>query len=107
MSLAEGFSVDDMVDMLEVCTGAGYTRENVLLAGERIWNMERLFNLKVGITKADDTLPSRFLKEPMPEGPAKGRVSQLETMLPQYYEIRGWTPDGVPSPDKLRQLGLQ
>ncbi len=107
VSLAEGFSVDDMVEMLEVCTGAGYTRENVLLAGERIWNMERLFNLKAGITKADDTLPPRFLKEPMPEGPAKGRVSQLETMLPQYYEIRGWTPDGVPTPDKLKALGLQ
>ena len=106
VSLAEGFSVDDMVDMLEVCTGAGYTRENVLLAGERMWNMERLFNLKAGLTKADDTLPSRFLKEPMPEGPAKGRVSKLDEMLPQYYELRGWNADGVPSPGKLAELGL-
>ena len=106
VSLAEGFSVDDMVDMLEVCTGAGYTRENVLLAGERMWNMERLFNLKAGLTKADDTLPSRFLKEPMPEGPAKGRVSKLDEMLPQYYELRGWNTDGVPSPGKLAELGL-
>ncbi|MCX5904077.1 MAG: aldehyde ferredoxin oxidoreductase family protein, partial [Proteobacteria bacterium] len=83
--LAEGFGVNDMVDMLETCTGAGYTAENVLLAGERIWNMERLFNLKAGITKADDTLPPRFLKEPMPEGPAKGLVSNLDKMLPLYY----------------------
>jgi len=106
VSLAEGFSVDDMVDMLEVCTGAGYTRENVLLAGERMWNMERLFNLKAGITKADDTLPPRFLKEPMPEGPAKGLVSKLDEMLPQYYELRGWNAEGIPSPGKLAELGL-
>jgi aldehyde:ferredoxin oxidoreductase len=105
--LAEGFGVNDLVDMLEICTGAGYTAENVLLAGERIWNMERLFNLKAGLTKADDTLPPRFLKEPMPEGPAKGLVSQLDIMLPQYYEIRGWTPEGVPTPGKLTELGLQ
>ncbi len=71
-----------------------------------MWNMERLFNLKAGITKADDTLPSRFLKEPMPEGPAKGRVSKLDEMLPQYYELRGWNADGVPSPGKLAELGL-
>jgi aldehyde:ferredoxin oxidoreductase len=106
VSLAEGFGVNDMVDMLEVCTGAGYTAENVLLAGERIWNLERLFNLKAGITKADDTLPPRFLKEPMPEGPAKGRVSKLDEMLPEYYSLRGWSADGVPSPGKLAELGL-
>ena len=105
--LAEGFGVNDLVDMLEICTGAGFTAENVLLAGERIWNMERLFNLKAGLTKADDTLPPRFLKEPMPEGPAKGLVSQLDIMLPQYYEIRGWTPEGVPTSGKLTELGLQ
>ena len=106
MSLAEGFSVNDMVDMMETCTGAGYTAENVLLAGERIWNMERLFNLKAGLTKADDTLPPRFLKEPMPEGPAKGRVSKLDEMLPEYYSLRGWNADGVPTPGKLSELGL-
>jgi aldehyde:ferredoxin oxidoreductase len=104
--LAEGFGVNDMVDKLEISTGAGYTAENVLQAGERIWNMERLFNLKAGITKADDTLPPRFLKEPMPEGPAKGLVSNLDTMLPQYYEIRGWNVDGVPTTAKLSELGL-
>lgn len=106
VSLAEGFGVNDMVDMLEVCTGAGYTAENVLQAGERIWNMERLFNLKAGITSADDTLPPRFLKEPMPEGPAKGRVSKLDEMLPEYYSLRGWDVNGVPSPGKLSELGL-
>ncbi len=107
VSLAEGFSVNDMVDMMETCTGAGYTAENVMLAGERIWNMERLFNLKAGLTKADDTLPPRFLKEPMPEGPAKGRVSKLDEMLPEYYSLRGWNADGVPTPGKLTELGLQ
>ena len=106
VSLAEGFGVDDMVTLLEVVTGAGYTSENVLQAGERIWNLERLFNLKAGITKADDTLPKRFLEEPMPVGPAKGLVCRLNEMLPEFYNLRGWDENGVPTKGKLAELGL-
>ncbi len=106
VSLAEGFGVDDMVTLLEAVTGAGYTQENVLQAGERIWNLERLFNLKAGITKADDTLPKRFLEEPMPEGPAKGRLCKLNEMLPEFYNLRGWDENGVPTKGKLAELGL-
>ena len=107
VSLAEGFGPDDLVPLLEVATGADYTTESMLLAGERIWNLERLFNLKAGITKADDTLPPRFLKEPMPEGPVKGMVCKLDVMLPEYYQVRGWDKNGVPTPEKLAELGLK
>jgi len=107
LSLAEGFGPDDLVPLLEVATGADFTKENMILAGERIWNLERLFNLKAGLIKADDTLPPRFLKEPMPEGPVKGRVCKLDEMLPEYYQLRGWDKNGVPTPEKLKELGLK
>jgi len=92
--------------LLETVTGAGYTRENMLLAGERIWNIERLFNLKAGLTAKDDTLPKRILEEPMPEGPTKGQVVRLGEMLPEYYKARGWDINGVPTAEKLAELGL-
>jgi aldehyde:ferredoxin oxidoreductase len=106
LSLAEGYGPDDVVPLLEVATGKSFTKEDIMLAGERIWNLERLYNLKAGLTKADDTLPPRFLKEPMPEGPFKGHVCKLDQMLPEYYQLRGWDTHGVPTAEKLKQLGL-
>ena len=67
--------------------------------------MERLFNLQEGYTAADDTLPKRLLEDPMPEGPTKGHVHPLDKLLPQYYAVRGWE-NGVPTPAKLKALGL-
>jgi aldehyde:ferredoxin oxidoreductase len=96
----------DYAAMLKAATGVPYTDESVLLCGERIWNLERLFNAKAGFTGADDTLPSRMLEEPMPEGPAMGRVVQLKKMLAEYYKLRGWTADGVQTPEKLKALDL-
>lgn len=93
--------------MLRTATGIEYTDEEVLKAGERIWNIEKLFNLGAGFTKADDTLPQRLLREPMPGGPAKGKVAELDTMLPEYYSIRGWSEDGIPSEEKLKELSLE
>ena len=75
-------------------------------AGERIFNLERLFNLGAGFTRKDDTLPERFLKEPLPEGPAKGKVAMLDEMLPEYYVLRGWDKSGRPTENKLKELGL-
>ena len=74
--------------------------------GERIWNLERLWNLKAGFTKADDTLPERVLKDPIPTGPSKGEISHLDVMLPEYYELRGWDNKGVPTDAKLHDLAL-
>ena len=87
-------------------TGHPYTMEEVLKIGERTWNIERLWNLRAGLTKADDSLPKRLLNEPHKEGPSAGVTVKLDVMLPIYYEARGWDPEGVPSPDKLTELGL-
>ena len=78
----------------------------VLDAGDRIFNMERLFLLKAGFTKADDTLPPRMLNEPLPEGPAKGHVVELDKMLPTFYELRGWNKEGIPTSKKLEELEI-
>ena len=96
----------EILDQLEPATGAGYTIESLKLIGERTWNLERLFNQKAGLTGKDDTLPRRLLEEPLPEGPAKGRVCKLDEMLPEYYKLRGWDENGVPTEEKLNELGL-
>ena len=95
-----------MTNILNLATGEDYTQKSLLEAGERIFNLERLFLLRAGFTSADDTLPERMLKEPMPEGPAKGQVVELDQMLPRFYELRGWDEEGVPTETKLRELDL-
>jgi aldehyde:ferredoxin oxidoreductase len=96
----------EIAAMLRTSTGMDFSDEDVLKAGERIWNIEKLFNLKAGFTKADDTLPSRLLMEPMPGGPAKGKVAEIDIMLPEYYVLRGWSEEGIPSEEKLKELTL-
>ncbi|MTI94414.1 MAG: aldehyde ferredoxin oxidoreductase [Firmicutes bacterium] len=97
---------EDYAELLNAVTGSEHTAESLLTAGERIWNVERLFNLEAGFTKADDTLPKRLLEEPMPDGPAKGKVHQLAELLPEYYEQRGWDANGVPTSAKLQELDI-
>jgi aldehyde:ferredoxin oxidoreductase len=96
----------EIAAQLRTATGLDISDEEYLLAGERIWNMERLFNLKAGFTTKDDTLPPRLLHEPMKSGPHKGRVVQLDVMLPEYYSLRGWDEQGVPTEGKLEELSL-
>lgn len=98
---------DDYAALLSTVTGVEYSVEEMLKAGERIWNLEKLWNLKVGLTKSDDTLPPRFLEDPMPEGAAKGQIVHLNTTLPEYYKLRGWNEDGIPTDEKLKELGLK
>jgi aldehyde:ferredoxin oxidoreductase len=112
LSVRYVFSKDVMIwparltKLLNLTTGANYTEEEVMRAGERIYNLERLFLLAVGSGKNDDTLPYRMLHEPMPEGPAKGLVVDLDKMLAEFYVVRGWDENGVPTKEKLTQLGL-
>ncbi|NLG80339.1 MAG: aldehyde ferredoxin oxidoreductase family protein [Firmicutes bacterium] len=96
----------DVASMLESATGIPFPAEKAVLAGERIWNLERLFNLREGLTKADDALAPRLLTEPMPEGPAAGQVVELADMLADYYAARGWSENGKPSAETLERLGL-
>lgn len=93
---------------LQALTGFDLDGREVQRAGERIVNLERLFNAREGIGRKDDTLPARFLREPLnATGPSRGAVLELEPMLDEYYRARGWdTVTGLPRPEKLRELGL-
>lgn len=101
------FGGPEILEYLKAATGIEMTLEEMMKAGERIWNLERLFNLKAGLTGKDDRLPDRIAKEPMPGGPAKGKVVEIDKMLPEYYSLRGWDKEGVPTKGKLRELGLE
>jgi aldehyde:ferredoxin oxidoreductase len=99
---------EDYANLLKARTGFDYSVEEILANGERIWNLERLFNLREGLDpEREDTLPKRLLEEPIPEGPAKGKVSRLKEMLPEYYELRGWDTTGLPTKEKLAELDLE
>ncbi len=91
-------------EMMNLTTGAGYTPEEVMIAAERVYNLERMFLIKAGST--EDTLPHRMLHEPLPDGPAKGKVVELDKMLPEFYKLRGWDEKGVPTKEKLQELEL-
>jgi aldehyde:ferredoxin oxidoreductase len=93
-------------ELLNAATGANYSLEELEKAGERICNAERLFLTRAGLSRKDDSLPDRLTKEPMPDGPAKGMICHLDEMLDRYYESRGWTQDGIPTGEKLAELGL-
>jgi len=92
---------------LEMTTGINFSIEELKQTGERIVNLNRAFNVREGFSRADDTLPERFLKEPSPEGPSKGEIVELEYMLEEYYQHRGWNTDGIPTQEKLTQLDLE
>lgn len=87
-------------------TGLDYSDEVLLELGDRIYNMERMFNLKAGVDPSQDTLPKRLLEDGIPDGPLKGEVARLDEMLPAYYQERGWSAAGIPTDDKLQALGL-
>ena len=95
-----------ILDYLNAATGADYTLEELVRAGERINNAERQFLVRAGFSRKDDSLPRRLTHEPLPDGPARGKVCNLEGMLDEYYQVQGWTADGIPTPAKLAELGL-
>jgi aldehyde:ferredoxin oxidoreductase len=100
------WGLPDLADQLAPACGTEFTLDNVALIGERIWNMERDFNNRAGFTPKDDVLPKRLVTEAAKTGPAKGLVSKVPEMLPKYYEIRGWNPDGTLKPETRARLGL-
>jgi len=91
--------------LLNAATGTTYNVDELLEVGERIYNLERLFNQKAGMKPEDDTLPKRLLEEPIPDGVSKGQLSKLGEMLPKYYEIRGWE-NAFPTQATLERLDL-
>lgn len=100
------FNVDDYAEMYTAITGKLHTGAQILELGDRIWNLERLWNLKAGIDPSQDKLPKRLLEDAIPDGPSKGHKSRLYEMLPLYYKERGWSDEGIPTPEKLKSLGI-
>jgi aldehyde:ferredoxin oxidoreductase len=97
---------DDYADMVNAVCGTDYSGADFIEAGERIWNLEKMFNLEAGIESSQDTLPRRLLEDPIEEGPSKGWVTKLDQLLPQYYSVRGWDEGGIPTPEKLASLDI-
>ena len=100
------WTLEDIAPQVAAACEGDWTAETMLEAGERIWNLEREFNLAAGLTAADDTLPKRLLTEPAQTGPAKGNVNRLHEMLPKYYEVRGWNEQGEPTDETRQRLSL-
>lgn len=100
------WTLEDIAPQVDAACAGGWSAEKMVEVGERIWNMERQFNLDAGIGGDQDKLPDRLLKEAAQTGPAKGLVNKLDEMLPEYYELRGWTADGVVKPETKQRLGI-
>ena len=102
----DGMEMADIAQLLSCVTGKSLTAESLMEAGDRIWNLERLFNIREGFSRKDDTLPLRLLYEPLSKGPAKGQVVELDQLLNDYYRTRQWDKNGIPTQDMLTKLGL-
>ncbi|HQR61211.1 MAG TPA: aldehyde ferredoxin oxidoreductase C-terminal domain-containing protein, partial [Methylophilaceae bacterium] len=100
------WSLEDIQPQIQAACEGDWSMDKLNVMGERIWNMEREFNLRAGFTAKDDTLPPRLLKEGCKTGPQKGAVARLDVMMPKYYEVRGWDAEGVPTAETKARLGL-
>jgi aldehyde:ferredoxin oxidoreductase len=96
----------DYAELVTAVTGMAMDDKEIMRVGERIWNVQKLFNVRVGYKKADDTLPERLLTVPLKEGDPSGHVWRREPLLDEYYAERGWDAQGIPTPAKLKELGL-
>jgi aldehyde:ferredoxin oxidoreductase len=102
------WGLQDLSPQMQGACGEQYTVEELAKIGERIWNMEREFNNRAGFTSKDDSLPARLtsVEDACKTGPAKGKFNELATMLPLYYEARGWDSEGRPTAATKERLGL-
>jgi len=101
---------NNMVMLVNAATGCGYSVDDLKKVGARIWTVERLFNLREGLSKKDDTLPERLFTLPIHDGPSKGAVvnkADFDAELVEYYRLWGWTDDGVPTKDAIEALGIR
>ncbi|MDO9462509.1 MAG: aldehyde ferredoxin oxidoreductase C-terminal domain-containing protein, partial [Deltaproteobacteria bacterium] len=102
-----GLKFNNYVPMVNSCLGTSYKADDLLFIGERIWNLEKGFNMRAGFDASHDTLPDRFTKEPIPDGPAEGQISRISEMIPEYYHLRGWNEKGEPLPETMRAFDLE
>jgi aldehyde:ferredoxin oxidoreductase len=100
------WSMENIAPQVDAACEGDWSVDRMLEVGERIWNLERDFNMRAGMTADQDTLPKRLLKDAANVGPAQGRVNDLGKMLPEYYELRGWTVDGQIKDETRSRLAL-
>jgi aldehyde:ferredoxin oxidoreductase len=105
-----GTALEYIASMVNAASGLNLTPEEVEMVGERVNNIARLFNISAGMTRKDDTFPKRIMTEPIKAGDSKGQYipqEDLDAMLDEYYEARGWTKEGVPTKEKLQELNIE
>jgi aldehyde:ferredoxin oxidoreductase len=95
-----------VADWVNLALGWDWGVQDVLLSGERLFNLKRLINVRWGVSRKDDTLPLRMLAHARPSGSAKGNLPHLGKMLYEYYAVRGWSEEGIPTKEKLKELDL-
>ena len=105
-----GLTPDDLALQISYLTGWEVDGKELLKIGERVYNLQRMFNVREGITRKDDQLPERVKRIPefgkyasVPES----AIKHYDAMLDEYYEARGWNEDGIPTREKLKELGLE
>ena len=104
-----GLINENYVKMINAVTGWDLNLDELERLGERIYNLERAFNCREGISRKDDSLPIRATQQPIPSGPSQGMYcppEEFQAMLDEYYSLRGWDANGIPTAEKLRGLGL-
>ena len=105
-TMRAGIPLDDQVKAYKLITGMNIDTKKLIRAAERIINLERLYNIKMGFNRKDDTIPKRFLEIPLNKGESKGQIVELNPLLDDYYEVMGWDSDGIPTKEKLIELDL-
>jgi len=95
-----------MLKLISLSTGWDVDLDEFLKIGERSLNLKRMINVKLGVSRRDDTLPKRILSLQLMDGGTQGHTPDLETMLSEYYQLRGWSQDGIPNTEKLEELSL-
>jgi len=109
MALA-GVCQQNTASLINALSGSDYSAEDISTCGERVNNVARIYNIREGFTRADDKLPERLMTEPLKDGGAKGSYipqNELDFMLDEYYEDRGWSKAGVPTRERLVSLGME
>ena len=105
-TMRPGIGLKDMALGYTLVTGLPMTDDELQLTAERVVNLERMYNVRMGYSRSQDTLPSRILKEGTTDGPSQGSTVDLDRMLDEFYRIMGWDENGVPTREKLDELGL-
>ena len=105
-TMRAGIPLENLVKAYSTITGIEHNVESLLKAAERIINLERIYNINLGLDRSNDTLPKRFLEDSLPGGESKGQIVELDALLDDYYNVMGWNSKGVPTEEKLKELEL-